>query len=104
MGDSYTLDLESKIPFWRMPEDKRREIWDDGVHFTEKGYDLMGEIITERLVELIGKSDRVSKVQKPLKGDLKKRNQAPTRVEIQRSKGKKLRCGRGIMREIKVMG
>lgn len=50
---SYTLDLHSAIPFWSMPNAKRREIWDDGVHFTAKGYDLMGNIVADRLVEVI---------------------------------------------------
>jgi len=49
----YTLDLHSAIPYWSMPEEQRNEIWDDGIHFTEAGYDLMGSIISDRIIQLI---------------------------------------------------
>ncbi|EPE36622.1 SGNH hydrolase [Glarea lozoyensis ATCC 20868] len=51
--DFYTLDLCSLIPFQSLPEKRRNELWDDGVHFTHEGYDLMGNLIGERLVEII---------------------------------------------------
>ncbi|GAM43934.1 hypothetical protein TCE0_060f19153 [Talaromyces pinophilus] len=49
----YALDLKSAIPYHDMNEQRREEIWDDGLHFTDKGYDLMGEVISERLLELL---------------------------------------------------
>lgn len=36
-----------------MPEDRRSELWDDGTHFTPRGYDLVGTIVADRLVELV---------------------------------------------------
>lgn len=99
MCGSFTLDLASEIPYWRMPEGKRNEIWDDGVHFTEKGYDLMGVIIADRLLELIGKIEGVQKVQKPLRGDLKIRN-LDSAPKI-RQEGRKLRSGRVLVREVR---
>lgn len=39
-----------------MDEQRRKKIWDDGLHFTDEGYDLMGEVISERLLELLTKS------------------------------------------------
>jgi lysophospholipase L1-like esterase len=36
-----------------MEEKERDEIWDDGLHFTSKGYERMGEMIAERLIEII---------------------------------------------------
>jgi len=36
-----------------MPEEERRDIWDDGTHFTPRGYDLMGTTIAARVVELV---------------------------------------------------
>jgi lysophospholipase L1-like esterase len=55
-----------------MPEEQRREIWDDGLHFTERGYDLMGRIIAERLSALISEIKGVKvMMEKPLKSDLK---------------------------------
>jgi len=34
---SYTFDLEHAVPYFDMPEDERKNIWDDPVHFTAKG-------------------------------------------------------------------
>ena len=60
---SFTLDLKSKIPYFSMPEEERRAIWDDGTHFTPRGYDLMGTIIAARVVELVKeREDGVAKV------------------------------------------
>jgi hypothetical protein len=53
MKCSHKLDLAAEIPWENMPEKKRREIWDDGVHFTEKGYGLMGRTIAKKLVATI---------------------------------------------------
>lgn len=35
-----------------MDEKDRDEIWDDGLHLTSKGYEMMGEMIAERLIEV----------------------------------------------------
>ncbi|EED13748.1 conserved hypothetical protein [Talaromyces stipitatus ATCC 10500] len=52
----YTFDLKSAIPYHTMDEQRREQIWDDGLHFTDKGYDLMGEIIAVRLLEILTRS------------------------------------------------
>lgn len=49
----YIFDLKEKIPYHSMEEKERDEIWDDGLHFTSKGYERMGEMIAERLIEII---------------------------------------------------
>jgi len=49
----YVFDLCKKIPYHAMPEEERREIWDDGLHFTPKGYERFGELVAERLAEII---------------------------------------------------
>lgn len=36
-----------------MDEQRREEIWDDGLHLTDKGYDMMGQLIAGRLLELL---------------------------------------------------
>lgn len=36
-----------------MSESEREEIWDDGLHFTPKGYERMGELVAARLFEII---------------------------------------------------
>lgn len=53
MTASYTYDLASALPYFGLAEDERTEIWDDDVHFTSVGYDSMGRLVAERLLELI---------------------------------------------------
>jgi len=40
-----------------MDEAERSEIWDDGLHFTPEGYERMGGLIGERLIELIKETE-----------------------------------------------
>ncbi|KUI66694.1 hypothetical protein VM1G_01353 [Cytospora mali] len=49
----FVFDLASAIPFWSLAEAERNKYWDDHIHLTSDGYDLMGEKIAARLVELI---------------------------------------------------
>jgi lysophospholipase L1-like esterase len=49
----YIFDLKAAIPYHSMPEAEREEIWDDGLHFTPKGYERMGELVAARLFEII---------------------------------------------------
>jgi hypothetical protein len=37
-------------------EASRDEIWDDGLHFTEHGYGVMGDHIASRLAHLVAES------------------------------------------------
>lgn len=53
----YTADLATAIPYKSMPVEKRKKIWSDDTHFTKEGYELMGDAIADRLVEIIGKSE-----------------------------------------------
>lgn len=36
-----------------MPEEERDEIWDDGLHFTPAGYERVGRLVAERLIEIL---------------------------------------------------
>jgi hypothetical protein len=36
-----------------MSKDERKEIWDDGLHFTAAGYARIGTLVAERLVEIL---------------------------------------------------
>ncbi|KAJ5665518.1 uncharacterized protein N7477_007966 [Penicillium maclennaniae] len=47
------IDLHSKIPYHSATEAFQREMFDDGLHLTAMGYDLMGTVVGERLVNLI---------------------------------------------------
>lgn len=49
----YVCDLCSAIPYFDMDKEKRKEIWDDGLHLTEMGYRRMGEVVGSRLAEII---------------------------------------------------
>lgn len=49
----YSLDLCSAVPYFAMDEKRREDIWDDGLHLTEEGYKLMGEVVAARLVEIL---------------------------------------------------
>ena len=49
----YELDLAKAVPYFAMPDEQRKDIWFDGVHFTEEGYDLVGRTIATRLIEVI---------------------------------------------------
>ena len=50
---SYAFDLKSAIPYHGMDKQRREQIWDDGLHLTDQGYDLMGEVISEKLLALL---------------------------------------------------
>lgn len=49
---SYVAELAAAIPW---PEDlpEQERIWDDGLHFTPVGYDMMGDAVADRLLELV---------------------------------------------------
>ncbi|KAK7744844.1 hypothetical protein SLS53_003077 [Cytospora paraplurivora] len=49
----FVFDLASAIPFWSLADAERDKYWDDHIHLTSAGYDLMGEKIAAHLVELI---------------------------------------------------
>jgi lysophospholipase L1-like esterase len=49
----FVFDLHAKIPYHSMDKQERKEIWDDGLHFTSKGYERMGELVAARLIELL---------------------------------------------------
>jgi hypothetical protein len=47
------FDLASKLTWSGMDEETRWQMWDDGVHLTIDGYDLMGELIMEALGPMV---------------------------------------------------
>jgi len=50
----YVFDLHAAMPYHSMGQQERDEIWDDGLHFTPSGYERLGELVAQRLVEIIG--------------------------------------------------
>jgi lysophospholipase L1-like esterase len=49
------FDLASKLTWGGMDESTRWQMWDDGVHLTIDGYDLMGDLIVDALGPLVKK-------------------------------------------------
>lgn len=49
------FDLAVKLTWNGMDEETRWQMWDDGVHLTIDGYDLMGDLIVEALAPLVTK-------------------------------------------------
>ena len=47
------MDLCRAIPYFSMDEAKRDTIWDDGLHLTAKGYEMMGDAIAAHLIKLL---------------------------------------------------
>ncbi|CAG8984218.1 hypothetical protein HYALB_00004201 [Hymenoscyphus albidus] len=53
-GKLYTFDLYNEIPYESLGEEEKKELWGDGVHYSSKGYDLMGRLLAARIIELVG--------------------------------------------------
>ncbi len=61
---SHVLDLHTLMPYHSMTDEESRDaIWDDGLHFTEHGYSVMGDHIASRLVELVTESQELTKLE-----------------------------------------
>lgn len=45
----FPFDLCALIPYHDMASDRRKIIWDDGLHLKKPGYDLMGSAISQEL-------------------------------------------------------
>ena len=50
---SHTFDLHEAVPYLGMSEADRERYWDDAVHFTPDGYDLIGQKVGLKLVSLL---------------------------------------------------
>ncbi|KAH8910403.1 SGNH hydrolase [Coniochaeta sp. PMI_546] len=51
----HVFDLHAAIPYFAMSEADREEHWDDNIHFTPSGYDLIGKKVGMALVSLLVK-------------------------------------------------
>ncbi|KAL9598079.1 MAG: hypothetical protein Q9219_004710 [cf. Caloplaca sp. 3 TL-2023] len=47
------LDLCTAVPYFTMNDTMREMIWDDGLHLTMDGYEMMGEAVAAKLLELL---------------------------------------------------
>lgn len=78
LPNSHVFDLNSAIPYLSMREEEQKKYWDDHIHMTPDGYDLMGEKIAAALVDIImppgrlqSNSGRVPKKRRLFKDDEK---------------------------------
>jgi hypothetical protein len=51
----HVYELHAAIPYFAMSEADRKEYWDDNIHFTPSGYDLIGKKVGMALVSLLVK-------------------------------------------------
>ncbi|KUJ23922.1 SGNH hydrolase [Mollisia scopiformis] len=54
------FDLWQQMKYHGITEEERRERWDDSLHFTPKGYEMIGEMVGARLVKILegGEGDK----------------------------------------------
>lgn len=57
---SHTFDLKTAFPYHSLDQKERVRLWADTVHFTAQGYDLVGELIADRLLEILGGQEQQS--------------------------------------------
>lgn len=88
----YAFDLLTAFPYWNLTDERRQEMWHDGTHPSDAGYDVIGGLLADRLAGLISKSeDEQEHAQVPLRNGLRRRRseRGQNRVE-----GRVLRSGR----------
>lgn len=44
-------DLESAFDYYKLSEQRRKELFDDGIHLTQAGYELMGDLVYQALIK-----------------------------------------------------
>lgn len=43
------VDMESAFDYYKLSEQRRKELFDDGIHLTQAGYNLMGDLVFQAL-------------------------------------------------------
>ncbi|OWP03047.1 hypothetical protein B2J93_3673 [Marssonina coronariae] len=69
----YTYDLYEAMPYWEMDKEMRDEVWDDNIHFTAKGYDMIGKLLADQLFEIMQKAEDELYTSYAAKDDLRRR-------------------------------
>ncbi|KAL8713621.1 MAG: hypothetical protein Q9225_006747 [Loekoesia sp. 1 TL-2023] len=49
----FVADVCREVPYAAMDPELRRRVWDDGLHFKRAGYDMLGDAIADRLLEVL---------------------------------------------------
>ncbi|RDL29964.1 uncharacterized protein BP5553_10591 [Venustampulla echinocandica] len=50
----FVFDLHKAIPYHSMDAVERKGIWDDGLHFTAKGYERLGTLLAKKVLDILG--------------------------------------------------
>ncbi|KAF8847292.1 SGNH hydrolase [Acephala macrosclerotiorum] len=56
--DVWGFDLHAQMPYHDITEEERRGRWDDNLHFTPKGYEMIGEMVGARLVGILSEEKK----------------------------------------------
>jgi lysophospholipase L1-like esterase len=54
---TFCVDINAAIPWHRPDLEEKKKIWDDGMHLTPKGYDLIGALIFQAIVDHLNLKD-----------------------------------------------
>ena len=66
LGASHVFDLHEALPFFAMTEAEQERYWDDALHLTPAGYDLMGNKIGTSLVSILVK-ENIERANRPVR-------------------------------------
>lgn len=58
----YVFDLQAALPNNSLPPDQRHKYWDDLIHLTAEGYDLMGEKFGAKLLGLLESASMANRI------------------------------------------
>lgn len=48
-GGLVLVDMEGPFDYYKLSEQRRKELFDDGIHLTQEGYQLMGDLVYQDL-------------------------------------------------------
>ncbi|CAG8961910.1 hypothetical protein HYFRA_00013710 [Hymenoscyphus fraxineus] len=51
--DIEIFDLHAAIPYHSLSDSEQERLWDDGLHFTEAGYEKIGTLLGERILSIL---------------------------------------------------
>lgn len=51
------MDIFPKVPYHTLSEEDQVKYWDDGLHMSRAGYDLLGNHVADALLKLIAKDE-----------------------------------------------
>jgi len=75
--------LSKALPYDSLSDEEKEELWSDGMHPTEKGYDLMGKLFANRLTELISGTHSNDEGEENVRTELKAMEQKAQRKLVE---------------------